>query len=351
MNVIVANERKNELSTLNIEIIKNVEGIYSVEELVGMFTNFFFNKMILDITAIKDYTNYANLKKLFEVVDVNKVILLLKNDSTCSSREFISDLVTLGVYNFTNNIQEIMTLFTNPKTFGDVSSLQVAKNTYDVNEQIDRMSGRITDEKEEFVEADTSNYDGNTRVIGVVNLSEHAGATTLTVQMVKQLFRHYKVMGIEMNKQDFLYFNLPDLNLVSCTSKEEVVKLLAKSKYDAVIVDLNTTNPDLFCTDVIYLVEPGRIKINKVLSKNGKTFEELSGKKIILNRSSLDNEELTEFEIEINAKIFCTVSNFRDNLDAVVSVDNLLNKLGYRRCGSGNDVNSNQKKGFFGKKF
>ena len=41
MNVIVANEKKNELSTLNIDIIKSVEGIYTVEELIGMFTNFF----------------------------------------------------------------------------------------------------------------------------------------------------------------------------------------------------------------------------------------------------------------------------------------------------------------------
>ena len=51
MNVIVCNERK-ELNTLNIDIIQAVDGVYSVEELVDMFTNFFFNKMILDITSI-----------------------------------------------------------------------------------------------------------------------------------------------------------------------------------------------------------------------------------------------------------------------------------------------------------
>ena len=76
MNVIVCNERK-ELNTLNIDIIKAVDGVYSVEELVGMFTNFFFNKMILDVTSIKDYNDYSNIKKLFENVDPSKVILYL----------------------------------------------------------------------------------------------------------------------------------------------------------------------------------------------------------------------------------------------------------------------------------
>ena len=49
MNVIVCNERK-ELNNLTIDVIKSVEGIYSVEELIGMFTNFFFNKMFYDIS-------------------------------------------------------------------------------------------------------------------------------------------------------------------------------------------------------------------------------------------------------------------------------------------------------------
>ena len=108
MNVIVCNERK-ELNTLNIDIIKAVDGVYSVEELVGMFTNFFFNKMILDVTSIKDYNDYSNIKKLFENVDPSKVILYL-NEST-NNKEYKSDLITLGLYNFTTDFNEIMELF------------------------------------------------------------------------------------------------------------------------------------------------------------------------------------------------------------------------------------------------
>ena len=101
MNVIVSNERRNELNNLNIDIIKSVEGVYSVEELIGMFTNFFFNKMILDITSVKDYNDYSNIKKLFTNIDSSKVIVYL-NDVT-NNKEYISDLITLGVYNFTIN--------------------------------------------------------------------------------------------------------------------------------------------------------------------------------------------------------------------------------------------------------
>ena len=119
MNVIVCNERK-ELNTLNIDIIKAVDGVYSVEELVGMFTNFFFNKMILDVTSIKDYNDYSNIKKLFENVDPSKVILYL-NEST-NNKEYKSDLITLGLYNFTTDFNEIMELFNNPKKYDDVKN-------------------------------------------------------------------------------------------------------------------------------------------------------------------------------------------------------------------------------------
>ena len=77
MNVIVSNEKRYELNSLNIDVIKSVDGIYTVEELIGMFTNFFFNKMILDVTSIKDYNDYNNLKKLFESIDGKKIILYL----------------------------------------------------------------------------------------------------------------------------------------------------------------------------------------------------------------------------------------------------------------------------------
>ena len=342
MNVIVGNERKNELSTLNIDIIKSVDGEYSVDELIGMFTNFFFNKMILDITSIKDYNDYSNLKKLFTNIDASKVILYLNESS--NTKEYISDLVTLGVYNFTINFNDLLELYNNPRVFNDVASLQISKNTYDVNKEIDEELG-INKEKEFTFEDFTlpGEYDGNKKIIGVVNLTDHAGATTLVVQMVKQLNVSYKAIGIEMNKQDFLFFNTP--SIYSCTSREDVLrKIKEHQESDAVIVDLNNYDYKDFCTDVIYLLEPGTIKITKLIKRNGKFFQDLSGEKIVINRSNMGDSDISEFELETKTKIFSVVSNFRDNLDRVVSVDKLLSKLGYTKCGE--DV---KKRGLFGK--
>lgn len=343
MNVIVSNERKNELNSLNIDIIKSVEGVYSVEELIGMFTNFFFNKMILDITSVKDYNDYSKLKKLFTNIDSNKVIVYL-NDST-NNKEYISDLITLGVYNFTVNFNEIIELYNSPRTYNDVSSLQISKNTYDVNKEIDQELG-VNQDNKEFTFDDyilPGEYDGNKKIIGVVNLTEHAGATTLVVQMIKQLNIKYKAIGIEMNKQDFIFFNIP--NLYSCMSRDDVLRKIKEHQdSDAVIVDLNTVSYREFCTDVIYLVEPGIIKITKLLKRNGKVFQELSGSKIVLNRTNMDESNIQEFEVETNCKIFSVVSNFRDNLDRVISVDKLLVKLGYNKLGD-----NLKKKGLFGK--
>lgn len=62
MNVIVANENKGLLSSLDIDVIKSIDGVFSVDEIINTFDGFFFNKMFLDITAIKDNTNYSNIQ-------------------------------------------------------------------------------------------------------------------------------------------------------------------------------------------------------------------------------------------------------------------------------------------------
>ena len=52
MNVIVANKNKDLFSNLDVDVIRSEYGEFTVEELIQMFSNFFFNRMFLDITAI-----------------------------------------------------------------------------------------------------------------------------------------------------------------------------------------------------------------------------------------------------------------------------------------------------------
>src|SRR5574344_2214715 len=116
MNVIIANKYSEMLSNLKIDVIKNVQGEFEVDDIVSNFQNFFFNKMILDITAVKDYRNIANIQKLSFGLDMSKVILLLDDSREVNSPMYLSSLVSMGIYNFTKNIDSIVYLIDNPNT-------------------------------------------------------------------------------------------------------------------------------------------------------------------------------------------------------------------------------------------
>ena len=56
MNVIVSNKYGAMLSSLSskIDLIKTVDGEFQVDDLIAQFDNFFFNKIIFDISIPKD---------------------------------------------------------------------------------------------------------------------------------------------------------------------------------------------------------------------------------------------------------------------------------------------------------
>ena len=80
MNVIVANKNQNLLSSLDVDVIKSLNGEFTVDEIISTFSNFFFNRMFLDITAIKNYLDISNIQKLSMNIEMDKVILLLDNN-------------------------------------------------------------------------------------------------------------------------------------------------------------------------------------------------------------------------------------------------------------------------------
>ena len=54
----------NSYRKLDIEVIKRIDGVYPADEIIRTFQNFFFNKMVLDVTAIKDYKDIINYQKI-----------------------------------------------------------------------------------------------------------------------------------------------------------------------------------------------------------------------------------------------------------------------------------------------
>lgn len=338
MNVIVSNKYTDVLKTLDIEIIKSLEGQHEIDEIISTFDNFFFAKMILDVTAIKDYKNISNLQKLSISMDMDKIILLLDDSPETSTPSFVSQLVSMGIYNFTRNTEGIMYLLNNPNTYRDVAHLQqlnsstVATPSAGVNVQ------PMPNVNNVVVQQVTR------RIIGVKNVTDQSGATTLVYMMKKQLQKNYSVKAIEVDKRDFMYLN--DKELISTTSNELGNELAKHHSAEVILIDINKSQAaESLCNDIIYLIEPSTIKLNKLMVTNRRELEKLKGRKVVLMQSILSANEVAEFEYEAKLNVFFNMPPLDERKDNLVKLDEFLSKLGFSR----QQVDkSNKKSGFLG---
>jgi pyrimidine operon attenuation protein/uracil phosphoribosyltransferase len=308
MNVIVSNKYQSLLNSLEIDVIKSINGEFEVEELINMFSNFFFNKMILDITAIKGYKDIRKLQKLSISLDMGKVILLLDDDDDSTSSLYLSRLISMGIYNFTRNKEGIMYLYNNPNTYRDVAHI------HQLEELTEAVVAKVINKK--------------VKILGIKNLTDHAGSTSLIYMLKKQLERNYSVVAIEVGKRDFTYFN--DKDMLSTTKEQLNELLLTNKEADIILVDINENDIEAACNDVLYLLEPSSIKLNKLMRRNRRIFEQMAGKKIVLNKSLLSAKDVLDFENEARTQIFYNVPPLNDRVTNKV-LDAFLSKLGYTK--------------------
>ena len=59
MDVVIANMFRDQLMNLDTDIIKCVTGEYGAGEIVEMFQNFFYDRLIIDVTALRSYDDYT----------------------------------------------------------------------------------------------------------------------------------------------------------------------------------------------------------------------------------------------------------------------------------------------------
>lgn len=322
MNVIISNKYESLLATLDIDVIKSLNGVFTVDEIVSTFTNFYYNKMILDITAIQDYQNIATIQELSVNMDMSKIVILLDDSEVVNSPRYLSQLVSMGVYNFTRNIDAVRFLIDNPNTYKDVAQYHQL-NDVGAFEPI-ASSSHTKDDHEES----SSSGSVAMRVIGVKNVTEHAGSTTLTYLLKKQLASKYDVIAVEVDNNDFIYFN--DKSLHHTTSDDLSTFIVSHSNHEVILVDLNKGSVG-DCNEVIYLIEPGLIKLNKLIRQDRKAFEKLKDKKIILNRSVLNSQDVSDFEYESRSKVYFNIPYLDDKLDHHHILDEFLIKMGFVR--------------------
>ncbi len=329
MNVIIANKYRDALADLDIDIIKSLEGEYTVDEIVDTFKNFFFQRMILDITALKGYKDIKTLQKLSLSLDMDRLILLLDGSPEVTNPEYLSDLISMRIYNFTMNVEGVSYLYNNPNSYRDVAQYHQLDTYHDsgtaVVQQIYHDSGTAT-------------------IIGIKDVTANAGATTLTYIMKKQLERNYDVVALELDKHEFMYFGDKDMHSIPAG---ELGNTIAKyNNCDVILVDVNDSpSAESLIKEMIYLIEPSKVKLNKLLSKNPHSLDKYRGKKLILNQSLLSNRDVLDFEYETNTKTYYSLPPLYDQENGNPALDAFLVKLGFIKQDNDSDE---KKKGLFG---
>lgn len=293
MNVVILNQNQNIVDELRIDTLKRLTGTFDINDLFREISTLNYDKVILDITALKKITDINTFKSLTSFIKNDNLILVIGNLNV--SREYIQALIELGIYNFAYNSNHIASLYDYPNTYEDAIVL-------------------INDEK------------NKPRIIGIKNITKHAGATTLTYMLKKYIKKTRTVVAIEIDRLDFNF--LYDKELISIPENKLEITVEKYYNNSIILIDLNESEKALsMCDDVLYLVEPTTIKINQLMMVNPTVFQNIKDKKVILNKSNLDNSELREFESESHLKIFYNLPSINERKKNNQYLNDLILKL------------------------
>lgn len=293
MNIVILNQNQKIIDELRIDTLKRLTGVFDVNDIFREISSLNYDKVILDITSLKGISDLNTFKSLISFIKGDNLILVI--GSLNVAREYIQALIGIGIYNFAYNSEHIAKLYEYPNTYDDAIVL-------------------INDEK------------NKPRIIGIKNVTKHAGATTLTYILKKYLEKTRTVVAIEMDRLDFNFFY--DKTLMSIPENKLEITVEKYYNNNIILIDLNESSKALgMCDDILYLVEPSMIKINQLMMVNPTVFQNLKDKKVILNKSNLDNNEIKEFESEAHFKIFYNLPSVNERKKSNQYVIDLINKL------------------------
>ena len=163
-------------------------------------------------------------------------------------------------------------------------------------------------------------------VIGFKNVTLHAGSTTLIYMIKQHLEKKYNIFAeaFEVNSGDFKFFNTNNMYEVNQNNLQMTIN---NSKSNVILIDVSNSDSDILCDDVIYLIEPSILKINRLLNEKRDIFRILDGKKVILNKSMLTEDEGAIFAKEAGIKIYYNIPFVNDRNDNQI-IDDFIAKLG-----------------------
>ena len=261
-------------------------------------------------------------------LDVSKIILLLSDEPLVNSDAYISNLISLGFYNFAKNESELKYLYDNPNSYKDVAHLQKMDSSSIIPAAIG--SSNINNS---VINTDNSNdyvsLDEGVKVIGFKNLTNHAGATSLIYMLKKVLANNYNVLAIEVNKRDFLFFRDNDMITIEANRFTELIS--RRKDVDVILVDLNDLDMNIAkstCSEIIYLMESSTLMINKLVTIDGDCFRKVADYRVVLNQSMLDAKDISRLQFESGLKFFSVIPSLDDRKDNDDYLFPMLEKLG-----------------------
>lgn len=314
MYIIIKNENSRIINNLTVNVSKTLVGDFTREDLDRELNLVNYDKAIVDITSIRNYYDDNYLYNFLEFFrSPGDVILLLNDGFVANSKHFLSKLISKGYYNFATTDSAVNRLLERNNTIDDVKQYMEG---YDFLKTDSIVSGIDKNKK----------FETDKLIIGIENGVSHSGATTLMYMLVKEIGKSKKVKGIEMKGNDSLFFR--DDRVITCESRiqfETIVKTL--NDVDIYIVDLNGSDVKEICNKVIYLIEPGTTKINKVVKGDRENYERLKNSAVVLNRSNIKDEEIKSLEYETKFKIVGNIPNLNERLDSNMALDKLVDYL------------------------
>lgn len=293
MNIVIENQNSSLINEINIDTVKRLSGVYDISQIFQEVSSLQYDKVILDITALNNVGNIDTFKSLISFIKPENIILVVANVNI--NPTYLQNLIDLGIYNYAYTSDHIVSLYDSPNVYEDAIVL---------------ISGN------------------KAKIVGIKNVTKHAGATTLTYMLKTHLKKQKKkVVAFEIEKMDFNYFY--DKELISVV--ENKLEFTLEKYYninDIVLIDLNDSKKAMdMCDVILYLVEPSMIKINQLMLINPTVFKNLRGSKVILNQSNLNNNELKEFESESYIKVYYNIPSLNERKNNEY-INGLIKKLG-----------------------
>lgn len=135
MMVVIANKQRDSIEASGLKNIehKSAIGCYDAATFVKNLVKLEFDKLLIDVTAIRDAETKESWNVFKELVPASKVFILY-DEKECD-KSFLSNLVNCGFYNFGNSTDEILKLISTPNMFADVQKYIVTSEVKKVMPQ------------------------------------------------------------------------------------------------------------------------------------------------------------------------------------------------------------------------